>query len=79
MANTSTLDVRTLGENIGAEIIGLDLREPLDDAVINEIENTLYKYAVIVIRKQTLNTQQLAAFGKRFGPLQPSGRRKVQN
>lgn len=75
----NTLDIQTLGHNIGAEILGLDLREPMSDELITEIENTLYQHAVIVIRKQTLDTGQLSAFGQRFGPLQPSGRRKVQN
>ncbi len=74
-----SLNVNLLGNDIGAEILGLDLRETLSEALVSEIEATLYKYAVIVIRDQTIDTNQLAAFGKRFGPLQPSGRRKVQN
>jgi len=76
---SNTLNIQTLGHDIGAEILGLDLREPVSDELITEIENTLYQHAVIVIREQTLDTVQLSAFGQRFGPLQPSGRRKVQN
>ena len=78
-SNDTSLDIRPLSQEIGAEILGLDLRDPITDDVIAEIEKTLYRYAVIVIRDQTLDTKQLAAFGKCFGPLQPSGRRKVQN
>jgi len=82
--NASTLlDIRPLGDvvgdEMGAEILGLNLRNTLDDTAIAKIEDTLYRYAVIVIRDQSLDTGQLAAFGQRFGPLQPSGRRKVQN
>ena len=79
MTDTTSLDVRPLGNEIGAEILGLDLREPMSNELVAKIENALYQHAVIVIREQTLDTEQLATFGKHFGPLQPSGRRKVKN
>ncbi|MEQ8195079.1 MAG: TauD/TfdA family dioxygenase, partial [Rhodospirillales bacterium] len=68
-----------LGNDIGAEIIGLDLRKPLSAAVFEEVEAALFKYAVIAIRKQDIDTTQLSDFGRRFGPLQISGRRHSKN
>lgn len=54
---------------IGAEISGIDLRQPITDSVRDEIKSTLLKYKVVFFRDQELTADQHAAFAARFGKL----------
>ena len=65
----SQLVVRPLEPAIGAEIAGLDLRQPISDAIRDEIKATLLKYKVVFFRDQDITTEQHAAFAARFGKL----------
>jgi taurine dioxygenase len=58
-----------LTPHCGAEIRGIDLAKPLDDAVIRQIERALAEHAVVFFRDQTLTPEQQKAFGRRFGEL----------
>lgn len=62
--------VRQLGSTIGAELHGLDLRDELDDEVIEEIRRALFEFKVIFFRDQPLDPDQHVAFAARFGPLE---------
>jgi hypothetical protein len=48
---------------------GVDLGQPLDDAVIAEIRRALLDHQVIFFRDQHLAPEQHLAFGRRFGML----------
>ena len=48
------LDVRPLTGTIGAEIRGVDLREPLDDATVAEIRGLWVRHKVVFFRDQHL-------------------------
>jgi taurine dioxygenase len=50
-------------------LAGVDLSEPLDDAVIAEIRRALLDHQVIFSRDQHLTPVQHLAFGRRFGSL----------
>ena len=63
------LTVVPLQPTIGAEISGIDLREPLSATTRDEIKHALLKYKVVFFRDQQLNHQQHAAFARHFGPL----------
>jgi taurine dioxygenase len=63
------LQIRPLEPTIGAEISGVDLREPLSDATRDQIRSTLLKYKVVFFRDQELSNDQHAAFAARFGKL----------
>ena len=63
------LTVVPLQPTIGAEISGIDLREPLSATTRDEIKHALLKYKVVFFRDQPLNHQQHAAFARHFGPL----------
>jgi alpha-ketoglutarate-dependent taurine dioxygenase len=63
----TTLDVRPLTPTIGAEIAGLDLAEPLDDAVVSAIRAALNTHHVVFFRDQDLGPDQQVAFASRFG------------
>jgi taurine dioxygenase len=64
-----TIQVVPLTPNIGAEIGGIDLANPLSDQQFNEIHHVLMRHLVIFFRDQNLTTDQHKAFGRRFGEL----------
>ncbi|MEZ5571414.1 MAG: TauD/TfdA family dioxygenase [Halioglobus sp.] len=55
---------------IGAEISGVDLREPLDAETFDEIHAALLAYRVIFFRNQNISSAQHIAFARRFGELE---------
>ena len=59
-----------LSELMGAEVIGLDLREPLTNALKTEIYNAFLKYQLLVFRDQDLNKEEQVAFTEQFGELE---------
>lgn len=61
--------VRPLAGSLGATIEGVDLREPLSDAVYAEIKQALLDNLVIFFRGQDITPEQQIAFGRRFGEL----------
>jgi alpha-ketoglutarate-dependent sulfate ester dioxygenase len=61
--------VRPLQPTIGAEISGVDLRNPLSDADRDQIKAAILQYKVVFFRDQFLDQDQHAAFAARFGPL----------
>ena len=60
--------VRPLSAAVGAEIIGVDLREPLDDATFAQILSAWHKHLVILLRDQKLTEEDQVRFAERFGP-----------
>ena len=63
------LTVRRLGYALGAEIRGVDLRQPLDDATANAINRVFLDNLMISIPDQDLTRAQFEAACARFGPL----------
>ena len=63
------IKVEPLSAAVGAEIGGLDLREPLDDAVLAEIRCAFGEYGVVFFRGQRLTPEQHIALAERFGPI----------
>jgi taurine dioxygenase len=63
------ITIRRTGVNLGAEISGVDLRHPLPDAQFAAIESALVENALIIFREQDITSDQLMAFGRRFGEL----------
>ena len=61
--------IRPLTRAIGAEVDGLDLREPLDDATRAVLLAALDRHLVLCFRDQPLAPEQLLAFGRRLAPL----------
>ncbi len=54
---------------LGAEISGVDVSRPMDDATFAEIRRAWTENLVIFFRNQTLDDDALIAFGRRFAPL----------
>ncbi len=55
---------------LGAEITGLDLSKPIDDATLLAIENLFHDRGIIVFRDQHLTNEQHIAFSRRLGDLE---------
>lgn len=53
-----------------AEIIGLDCAAPMDTEISHVLRQAYQSYPVLVFRDQVLSAQELAAFGRQFGPLE---------
>ncbi len=56
---------------LGAEIVGVDLSKPLEDAVFAEIEHAFHENLVIVLRNQSIEPADLVRFTERFGAVEP--------
>ena len=63
------IDVVPLGGNIGAEIHGVDLSQPLETDVVDEIRQALLDNLVIFFRDQDITPDQQKNFGRLFGEL----------
>lgn len=57
------------GVYLGAEVTGVDLRQPLSKAQFSAIETTLADNQLIIFRDQDMTSQNLVDFGRRFGEL----------
>jgi taurine dioxygenase len=71
--------VRCLGASLGAEILGVDLKAPMDDDAFAAFEAALVEHKVLAVRDQFLTTEQHVAFSRRFGelevhPMRPQGK-----
>jgi taurine dioxygenase len=71
-ATTATIDVRPLSGHTGAEVHGVDLRQPLDAAVTADVRATLLQWKVVFFRDQDLMPAQHIAFGRQFGEVTPA-------
>ena len=69
LAQAVELDVRPLTPTLGAEIHGVDLREPLDAATVAAIRAAWLEHGVVFFRDQDLTHEQHIAFGAKFGEL----------
>ncbi len=63
------IQVRKVAAACGAEISGVDLSQPLDDATFAAIEKAFVEHEVIVFRDQDITSEQQKTFGRRFGDL----------
>ena len=71
--------VRRLGASLGAEILGVDLKAPMDDDAFAAFEAALVEHKVLAVRDQFLTTEQHVAFSRKFGelevhPMRPQGK-----
>jgi taurine dioxygenase len=68
--------VTKLGERLGAEISGVDLSRPLDDATFAEVAKAFFDNEVVVFRDQRLAPEEQVGFTRRFGELEHHVRRE---
>jgi len=62
-------EIRPICDAIGAEILGVDLREPLTPDVVKAIEQTWYDHIIVLVRDQDLTLDQQQAYAANFGKI----------
>ena len=65
-----SVTVKPLTSAVGAEIKNVDLRT-LSEQEFAQIENAWHRHSVLLLRGQTLSDDDLLAFSRRFGELDP--------
>ena len=68
-ALTTWLRISQLAPAIGAEVLDVDLSQPIDDALFSDIERAWHEHSVLLFRRQTLDDLQQVTFAERFGEL----------
>lgn len=63
----TAFEIRPIAGSLGAELHGLDLREPLAPATIDEIDRALCDHLVIFFPEQELDADQHLAFSRALG------------
>ena len=59
--------VRQLSPALGAEIAGVDLRDPINDALKQQFLDVWHRHLVILLRNQTLDEDAQVRFAETFG------------
>src|SRR4051812_10660441 len=75
-ATRPQLTINRIGKHLGAEISGIDLSQPLDDATFEAVANLFSENEVVFFRNQTLTPAQQVAFTRRFGILEQHVRKE---
>ena len=65
----SRFEARPTSGAVGAEILGIDLSNHLDDSDVEELQAAFNEYGVIFFREQNLSPEQHIAFAERFGQI----------
>ena len=64
-SQNSILAFKRIGASLGAEVSGLDLTQPLDDATVTALTQAHAEYEVLIFRDQEITAEQQKAFGRR--------------
>jgi taurine dioxygenase len=64
-----SITVEPLSDACGAEIKGVDLREPLDSETVKAIEDAFHEHVVVVFRGQDINEDDQRRFANHLGGL----------
>ena len=64
-----TLTISALTPRIGAEVSGLDLRDPLTNSHAAALKQALADHLVLFFRDQPIDHESHKRFGRAFGPL----------
>jgi len=64
---SSMMKITRLSEHIGAEVTGIDLRNPVDEMTQRRLNEALVEHVVLAIRGQNFTPAQYLAAGKLFG------------
>tara|TARA_B100001245_G_C22859335_1_gene413170 strand:+ start:588 stop:1460 length:873 start_codon:yes stop_codon:yes gene_type:complete len=67
---TVDLKIQALHPALGAEVVGLDLAETMDDETFQAIRDAWMKHLVLAFPNQTLSEEQQITFSQRFGALE---------
>ena len=63
------MQIQKLSYNLGAEILGVDLRQSLDATTFSQIHAAFLQYSMLLFRDQPITKAQQIEFSRRFGEL----------
>jgi taurine dioxygenase len=63
------MEIRPLSPAIGAEVLGVDLSQPLSDMAFERIRQAWFDHNILLFRKQQLSEDDQVGFAERFGEL----------
>jgi taurine dioxygenase len=69
-ASGQAFAIHPLSPVLGAEVVGLDLAQPLDPATRARVYDAFVRYQVLCFRDQQLSKDQQIAFTEQFGTLE---------
>lgn len=69
-APSQDFEIHAFDEPLGAEVLGLDLSRPLNDADFARLHRAHLDHHVLVFRDQRITPAEHIAFSRRWGPLQ---------
>lgn len=72
------LDLKPISSALGAEVRGVNLSQPLPEAVISDVRSALDVYGVLLFREQCLSPEVQISISQRFGPLQEVAQKQYQ-
>lgn len=64
-----TFTLRPLSSALGMEVMGIDLREPQPESVIEALRKAWHEHVILLFRGQNLTHDQHVAFSRSFGAL----------
>src|SRR6516164_5151625 len=67
-ARSATFALRPLSPALGAEISGIDLRDPIDAALRAKLLDAWHEHLIILLRDQVLDEDAQVRFAETFGP-----------
>ena len=67
-ARPATFALRPLSPALGAEISGVDLRDPIDAALKGKLLDAWHEHLIILLRDQVLDEDAQVRFAETFGP-----------
>jgi taurine dioxygenase len=70
---TETIRIEPMDAPLGARVLGVNLRRPPDPATVSRITQAWRERLVLVFPDQAIDDDQLIAFTRRFGELDPPG------
>jgi taurine dioxygenase len=73
------IEIRPLSPALGAEVVGVDMRQPLAPETVRRLDEALTERGVLLFRRQPLTPQELTRFSGQFGALQPHVQRAYQH
>ena len=65
---TTTIEIEPLSPVVGAEVRGIDLKQPIDDATAEILRDAFARYAILCVPGQKLSATAHARFASVFGP-----------
>lgn len=68
--STSPFQIETFDAPLGAQVLGLDLAQPLSPGDFQRLHHAHLDHHVLVFRDQRITPRQQVDFSRRFGPLQ---------